>query len=142
MFGCQRGAAAAIVQILHKPKEGQFIEEDLRDLYQEVLPAVLQSTAYKFTEGFLEQEKRVTVRCEIIRSRSFEVVSPVFEETVWQSSYLQNASQLSVEKADELLALVILLRESKDHAPHRCQQLDGTHLVHVLLIKKKHEKSD
>lgn len=49
------------------------------------------------------------------------------------SSYLQYASQLSVEEAYKLLALVVLLGEGEHHAPHRRQQLVGTHLVHVLL---------
>ena len=35
VFGCQ-GDAAAAVQILHEPKEGEFIEEDLGDLHQKI----------------------------------------------------------------------------------------------------------
>ena len=49
------------------------------------------------------------------------------------SLYLQDSSQLSVEEADKLLAVVVLLREGEDHATDGGQQLVGTHLVHVLL---------
>lgn len=58
VFGCQSGAAA-VVQILHEPEEGQFIEEDLWNLHEQVLPAILQSTADKFTERVLEEKQRV-----------------------------------------------------------------------------------
>lgn len=58
VFGCQ-GNTAAVIQILHEPKEGEFIEEDLWDLHQKVLPTVLESTAHKFTKRVLEQEKKV-----------------------------------------------------------------------------------
>ena len=57
VFGCQ-GDAAAVVQILHEPEEGELIEEDLRDLHQEVFPTVLQSTAHKFTQRVLQRERR------------------------------------------------------------------------------------
>lgn len=56
VFGCQ-GNAATVVQILHEPEEGEFIEEDLWDLHQKVLPAVLQSTAHKFTKRVLKRVK-------------------------------------------------------------------------------------
>lgn len=36
---------------------------------------------------------------------------------------LQDASQLTVEKTNKLLALVILLGEHEDHAAHGCQEL-------------------
>lgn len=48
-------------------------------------------------------------------------------------SYLQYASQLSVEEAHKLFAPIVLLGESEDHAANRSQQLDGAHLIHVLL---------
>lgn len=46
----------AAVQILHEPEEGQLVEEDLRDLHQKVLPAVLQRSALKLAESVLEEE--------------------------------------------------------------------------------------
>lgn len=56
VFGCQ-GDAVCVVQILHEPEEGEFIEEDLGDLHQKILPAVLQSTAHEFTKRVLERRK-------------------------------------------------------------------------------------
>lgn len=73
------GDAAAVVQILHEPKEGEFIEEDLRDLHQKVLPTVLQSTAHKFTKRVLEQE-RVNVRKVCSLFDVLKLVSPPLDE--------------------------------------------------------------
>lgn len=53
VFGGRGEAAAAAVQVLHQPEEGQLVEEDLRDLHQEVFAAVLQGSAHKFAEGLL-----------------------------------------------------------------------------------------
>lgn len=44
---------AAVVQVLHEPEEGQFIEEDLGDLHQEVFSTVLQGLALKLRESVL-----------------------------------------------------------------------------------------
>lgn len=50
-------------------------------------------------------------------------------------SYLEYTSKLLVEKLDEFSALVVLLGEIQHQAPHRSQQLEGTSLIHVLLVK-------
>lgn len=55
VFGGRGEAAAAAVQVLHQPEEGQLVEEDLRDLHQEVFPAVLQGSAHKLAEGLLQR---------------------------------------------------------------------------------------
>ena len=47
-------SSIAAVQILHEPKEGQFVEEDLRNLHQKVFSTVLQSSTLKLTESVLE----------------------------------------------------------------------------------------
>lgn len=52
MFG-----STAAIQILHEPEEGQLVEEDLGDLHQKVLPAVLQSSALELAESVLEEEE-------------------------------------------------------------------------------------
>lgn len=44
---------AAVVQILHEPEEGQFVEEDLGDLHQKVFSTVLQRLALKLRESVL-----------------------------------------------------------------------------------------
>lgn len=46
-------AAAAAVQLLHQSEEGQLVEEDLRDLHQEVFATVLQGPTQKLTKGVL-----------------------------------------------------------------------------------------
>lgn len=115
VFGCQ-GDAAAVVQILHEPEEGEFIEEDLRDLHQEILPAVLQGSARKLTERVLEQRgDGGNIRNTFIRSDLCHL-----RRNTLLVSHLQDAFQLSVEKAYELLAFVVLLGERQDHAAHRC----------------------
>lgn len=50
-------------------------------------------------------------------------------------SYLENTSKLLVEKLDKFSAFVVLLGEIQDQAAHRSQQLEGTNLIHVLLVK-------
>lgn len=54
VFGGRGEATAAAVQVLHQPEEGQLVEEDLRDLHQEVFAAFLQGSAHKFAEGLLQ----------------------------------------------------------------------------------------
>lgn len=135
VFGCQSGAAA-VVQILHEPEEGQFIEEDLWNLHEQVLPAILQSTADKFTERVLEEKQRANRQTGNFSCDPTALVQANLEQG-WHRSYLQYASQLSVEKTDKLFALVVLLGESEDHAPDRSQELDGAHLVHVLLWEER-----
>ena len=56
VLGC--GAVVA-VQILHEFEEGQFIEENLGDLHQEVLATVLQRAAHKLIQRVLFQNKTV-----------------------------------------------------------------------------------
>lgn len=55
------GHITAFVQILHEPEEGQFIEENLRNFHQEVLSAVLQSPADKFTQRVLVWETKTEI---------------------------------------------------------------------------------
>lgn len=50
-------------------------------------------------------------------------------------SYLEYTSKLLVEKLDKFSAFIVLLGEIQDQAAHRSQQLEGTNLIHVLLVK-------
>ena len=51
--GPPHGATSVTVQVLHEPEEGQLVEQDLRDLHQQVLAPVLQGTSRKLTQGVL-----------------------------------------------------------------------------------------
>lgn len=113
------------VQILHEPEEGQFVEEDLGDLHQEVFSTVLQSPPLELTEGVLERQKKFF--------DWLETKSLWLETKRLSGSYLKDTSKLFVEKLNKFSAFIVLLDEIKDQAPHQRQQLEGTNLMHVLL---------
>lgn len=49
-----------VVDVLHESEKGELIEEDLRDLDQQILPAVLQCAAHKLTQRLLTSVRKHT----------------------------------------------------------------------------------